>query len=127
MASSPGIAQHLTPPIDTDYLDSEYGWDFDQDEEEALEAALSLIEAAAIHPVGNEIADEDAPSIAPGTAIVPRLANKQGIWTPNLASQMQTRRFREQSVEIEYDEPSRTAFTSMSRVDFGEGMHLADC
>ena len=85
------------PSFDAENGESDYGSDLDTDGQQILEGIVSLLETAAVKPLVLERIEEDAPSSSPGTAIVSKIVQRAA-----LAS----------SVEIEYDEPSRTAFRS---------------
>ena len=94
--------------------ESDYGSDLDQDAEQILDGVLSLIEAAALKPLVLESIDEDAPLSDPRTAIVPKVAENNCTLEVDLGQRILSRTALETPVEIEYDEPSRTAFRGES-------------
>lgn len=96
--------------FDVEEPESDYGSDLDQDSEQILDGVLSLLEAAAIKPLALESIEEDAPLSNPRTALVPKIAERNHALEVDLGLQFLSRNVHEASVEIEYDEPSRTAF-----------------
>ncbi|KAL9062908.1 MAG: hypothetical protein Q9157_008546 [Trypethelium eluteriae] len=90
--------------------ESDYGSDLDQDAEQIVDGLLSLLETTVAGPLVLESIEEDAPLASPKTAIIPKFAERDYTLETDLGLHILPRAAREASVEIEYDEPSRTAF-----------------
>ncbi|KAL9083386.1 MAG: hypothetical protein Q9165_008536 [Trypethelium subeluteriae] len=90
--------------------ESDYGSDLDQDAEQIVDGLLSLLETTVEGSIVLESIEEDAPLASPKTAIIPKIAQRDYALETDLGLHILPRAAREASVEIEYDEPSRTAF-----------------
>ena len=102
-------------PFDVENAESDYGSDLDDSDQQVLDGVLYLLESAAAKPLVLESIEEDVPLSSPKTAIVPKIVEKNNLLQEDLAWPILPNVIREASIEIEYDEPSRTAFRSKFR------------
>ncbi|KAI9712309.1 MAG: hypothetical protein M1820_001522 [Bogoriella megaspora] len=95
-------------------VESDYGSDFDTDGDEVVEGLLSLLEKGPTKSLPLEPIDEDGPSFPPGTAVIPKISPSAAVEV-DLGLRGLPRTAHEASVEIEYDELSRKAFTILAQ------------